>query len=309
MRKINSENFRGYTPDAFRNKGSLLEPVLLRSDVPVSPSSFHYWKLHKILPTIPDGKRAELSIVDVIWIEILKSMKNLGCSLKSMQAVHKVLFEDSYQKNYAEQNLKRNLLWLIEQEKQRSLTADELVLKESIANTMNDSLLQQYFRWSVSHLYTLVLDCIESRSEITIRLLETGKVVIAGHRTELALDMIVFPEPVNTYVQISLSDIVNRFFSNHDIQRKLGEAGFLSKDEQRVIAEMRNQNIRTLTIHFDNEEHTIRKIECDHAGLIEGEKARQIMKILGLKNYTGIELNTRDGQNLSFVRTEKKFFK
>lgn len=309
MEKKNSEDFQGTTSDAFKKKGSLLEPIFLRSEIDVNPSNFHYWKLNKLLLTIPDGKWAELSIVDIIWLEILKSMKSLGCSLKSMKAVHKLLFEDSYHNNHAEQVLKKNLAFFMDQEKFRRLTEDELVLKNSLVDTMSDHLLNRYFRWSVSYLYTLVLEFIENCSPIHIRLFENGQVIITGHKPECGVPTDGSMEQHNTFIQISISDIINQFFSSPVIERKMGEVGYLSKEELLILTEIRRKNIRKLTIHFENDEHRVKKIETDSVGLLDKDKAREVMNILGLKNYTGIELNTRDGQSLSFVRTEKRFFK
>lgn len=312
MKKISAANYRGFSVDAVSNKGGLLEPVFLRSDIDVNPSNFHYWKLNKLLPTIPDGKRAELSIVDVIWIEILKSMKNLGCNLTSMKAVNKLLFEDSYLNHHAEKNLKNNLIWLIEQEKLRPLNSQEQITKTSIVNTMNDPLLRNYFRWAISHLYTLVIDSIEHGANIRIRLFENGLVKVIGNTSMLSIETTQpheqGQEQGDTYVQISLTAIVDRFFGDRNIEKKLSNSGFLTTEELMVIEEMRKKNIKTLTIHFDDVAKKIKKIECDSAGMIEGEKAIEVMKILGMKNYSGIELNTRNGKSLSFIRTEKKFF-
>ncbi|MEI6190675.1 MAG: hypothetical protein WCP61_09670 [Chitinophagia bacterium] len=308
MKQIDASIYRGFTIDAYQNKGSLLVPILMRSEIEVDASNFHYWKLCKLLPTIPDGKRAELSIIDIIWIEVLKSMKNLGCPRHSMSLVHQILFEESYHKNHAEKNMRRNLEKFERIELLRPLNNEEVTYRENTLNTIKDPILRSHMRWSISHLFTLVLECIELGSDINIHLYENGKVGINGHKSllEIEEEENVSVSIGSCYVNISLTGIVNRFFNNLNIEKKLVETGYLSPDEVKVVSEMRNENIKTLTIHFDNEAHSIKKIECDTVGYITGDKAIEVMKILGMKNYSSIEVNTRDGKNLSFIRTEKK---
>ena len=56
-----------------------------------------------------------------------------------------------------------------------------------------------------------------------------------------------------------------------------------------------------------NDNNTIQKIEPEETGMIKGDDAKLIMQQLGLKNYSGIELHTRDGKTLSFTYTDKIF--
>ena len=52
----------------------------------------------------------------------------------------------------------------------------------------------------------------------------------------------------------------------------------------------------------------VTKIEYDKTGLMNGDKAKEVMRILGLKNYSTIQLKTRTGTSLSFTKTETKYF-
>ena len=67
---------------------------------------------------------------------------------------------------------------------------------------------------------------------------------------------------------------------------------------------MRNKNINKITISL-NEKNTPIKIECAESGVINGNDAKKIMMLLGLKNYSSIELKTRDGNTLSFTHGRK----
>ena len=60
----------------------------------------------------------------------------------------------------------------------------------------------------------------------------------------------------------------------------------------------------TVTCNYNN---TINKIELEETGTINGDEAKRIIQQLGLKNYTGVKYDTRDGRTLSFTQTSKIF--
>ena len=49
-----------------------------------------------------------------------------------------------------------------------------------------------------------------------------------------------------SYVQISLATIINRFFTNLNIENKLIEKDYLTENEIRVITEMKKENIKSV---------------------------------------------------------------
>jgi hypothetical protein len=63
-------------------------------------------------------------------------------------------------------------------------------------------------------------------------------------------------------------------------------------------------NRLTVTCDYNN---TINKIELEESGTINGNEAKRIIQQLGLKNYTGVKYDTRDGRTLSFTQTSKIF--
>ena len=82
--------------------------------------------------------------------------------------------------------------------------------------------------------------------------------------------------------------------------------GLLQKiDERNVLEELRNENIQELTIKKNGK--IIERIDTTNGGIITGEKAKEIKRLLGLKNYEDIEFSTRDEKTLSFKKKRKKF--
>jgi len=103
---------------------------------------------------------------------------------------------------------------------------------------------------------------------------------------------------------IPISSYIKEFIAAEDKEKFLVPAGILNEEELKVINLMRNKNINKISISF-NEKNAPIKIECTETGVINGNDAKKIMMTLGLKNYSSIELKTRDGNSLSFTHTRK----
>jgi hypothetical protein len=86
----------------------------------------------------------------------------------------------------------------------------------------------------------------------------------------------------------------------------LTTTGILNDQEYEVIKQIRNKNVNRLTITC-NKNNKIGKIELEKTGTISGDEAKRIIEHLGLKNYTGVKYDTRDGRTLSFTQTSKIF--
>src|SRR4051812_6813454 len=65
----------------------------------------NYWRRNGLLPFIEKGKWGKLSFVQVIWVQILESMRELGLSLDLMKNVCDYFFRDAYNDNVAKINL------------------------------------------------------------------------------------------------------------------------------------------------------------------------------------------------------------
>ena len=86
-----------------------------------------------------------------------------------------------------------------------------------------------------------------------------------------------------------------------------GETDYQFTDEEnKIINLIRDKNVKKLTITFNENNEPI-KFETEDSGIIQGEKAKQIKQILGLKNYSAIELKTRDGNTLSYTLGKREF--
>jgi hypothetical protein len=150
-----------------------------------------------------------------------------------------------------------------------------------------------------------VLRCFNNNNEVGINIYEdqsftTYELTDNVSKSDIALDISI------PHLKIPLTSFIKKFIVNEEKEKFLISTGLISEQEMQVITHLRKQNLKSITIHFDND-HKIKKIESMETGQIHGADAKEIMQILGLNNYTGIEIHTRDGKSLSYTHTRKKF--
>ena len=91
---------------------------------------------------------------------------------------------------------------------------------------------------------------------------------------------------------------------NEQLSQFISPLELLNENEQKVLREMRNKNVKEISIQLDGGK--VRKIESTKNGTITGEQAKEIRKILGLGNYEEIRIATMDESSLAFKKIKKK---
>jgi uncharacterized protein YnzC (UPF0291/DUF896 family) len=306
-RKILSSSLKGSSIEAIERRGSLLEKRYNLKDTAVKSTNFHYWKQKGFLHTIDNNKKASLSLVECIWIEILISLKNFGCSAKTMEMAFKALFLDAYAENLAKKFNESHINYFKDLKKLRPLTAEEEMILAVRNQIANDKLLADFLSRDITYLYNMIIETLEKNAETGLIITEDGKCnryyIFPNNTPEEN------PEYNNSpHVKIPIAHYLKKFIEDDTKAESLNKTGVLTDNELTVVKEMRNNNIRSIKVHFRHDEHTIEKIEVEEKGLLSKAVSKEIMGIMGMKNYNKIELNTRDGHQLSFTRTTKKYF-
>ncbi len=286
------------------SNGKLLEGVFSVKDTGIDSKIFHSWKIAGLLSTVEKGKWAQLSFIDYLWLRSLECMRKFGCSLKTMLALHEELFIKAYQENLSKKTLEANVAYLTKLSKQRPLTIEETNFLEESRNTLADKILISTTNYGVNYFYQLVLKCFIHNNEVGLVIFEDGSFTTYELTPSINKDS----QPINLsipHLLIPISYFIKQFIVAEEKEKFLNTTGLLNDQEFEVVKQLRNKNIKKITITFNEATHKIEKIEPETSGIIKGEEARRIMELLGLKNYSGIELHTRDGKSLSFTQINK----
>lgn len=310
MSPINPEKINRQSVEGLIQRGKLsTEKLFSIKDAGIDSKIFHVWKSKGLVDFIKKGKWARLTFIEYLWLRTLETMRKFGCSVKLMKAVYFEFFSKSYEDNLAEKNMTSNYEYYTKLEKSRLLTQEESNILEYIKGYIEFPILQIDLRSEISYFYMLVLDCLKYQMETGIIIFEDGTftkfINTPFENNKESASVINITRP---HLYIPISSYILDFIEDKEKDKFLVKAGLLSEDEYRVIREIRNMNVKTITITFKESNHKIEKIECDKMGQIKGDDAKKVMKLFGLKNYSGIKLSTRDGNTLSFIHTEKKFF-
>jgi len=286
-----------------KNYGKLLEPVFRVKDINIDSKIYHTWRMAGLVDTVEDGKWAKFSFVEYLWLRALESMRRLGCSVKLMKAIHNELFIRAYKEHLGEKTLKANVEHLTALSKISPLTKNQEDFLTACKTTLADKIYMSVPDRSINYFYQLVVKCFSNNNEVGILIYENQTFSLyekTFFQTEeqQSLDMSL------PHIMIPISSYIKEFIAAEDKEKFLVPAGILNEEELKVINHMRNKNINKITISF-NENNAPIKIECTETGVINGNDAKKIMMTLGLKNYSSIELKTRDGNSLSFTHTRK----
>lgn len=310
MVKLNIDELSQESLEGLTLRGKLCnEKIFLLKEAGINSKIFHFWKSKGLVDFIVRGQWSRFTFVEYLWLRVLETLRKFGCSVKQMKELYDYFFTRAYHDNLAEKNFASQYEHYSKLSKLRTLTKDESEILEAIENIKKYPALQMISKNEASYFHELVLDCLKYKTEAGIIIFEDGtfsKYLLSPFEEKKETDTVF--DVTKPHINIPVSGYIREFIADENKDGFLIKTGLLSVDEYRVIREIRNKNVKYIKIKFRESEHAIEKIECDKKGLIKGEDAKKIMNLLSLKNYTGIELNTRDGNTISFTHTEKKFF-
>lgn len=283
------------------NHGNLLNGVFSVKESGIDSKTFHAWKLEELLPTVPKGGWAKLSFIDYLWLQTLETMRKFGCSKKLMKAVCKALFTKAYEENLNKKTLIANIDFITKLKSKRALTYSEETYLNACETTLNDPIQMATTNFDINYFYQLVLKCFIHNHEVGLVIFEDGsfstyEITSTRHEESYPINLSV------PHILIPISSFIKKFIVDEEKEQFLTTTGILNDQEYEVVKQIRNKNVKSITITFDDNT-TIRKIETATTGLLQGNDAKLLMQQLGMKNYSSIHLQTRDERTLSFTQT------
>jgi len=301
MQNLDINDIRSNLLESFEKMGSLLERSFIRlSEAGVDSKSYYYWKSKKLISNEMGRKWVELSGVEYVWIQILKTLQRYNCTIKTMQDVHYQLFTKAYEENLANRILVENINHFKKVSAERELTRNESAALDALLQFKDDQLLQNHLRGEISYLYHYIIKSFREGIEHYIILLENGEIKITHDSNMLYERTPMLILPLSNYICVLIME--------NQKESILTSSGFITEEEYSVIKAIRSNNANSITISFKREDKRIKKIECASSGILSEDKSREIMRILGIKNYSSISLKTRNGTTLSFEKKNMTYY-
>lgn len=143
-------------------RGKLLMELFRMKHTNVDFQTYKAWRKVGLINTInKDHKWAKFTFVELIWLQILETMRLLGCPYKLMQKVEYLLFTSAFEENLAHKTLQQRVNQLLATSETRKLISEEKSQLKTLQNILKDPLLLSSLRLEISYLYLYIVKCIE----------------------------------------------------------------------------------------------------------------------------------------------------
>ena len=143
-------------------RGKLLMELFRMKHTNVDFQTYKAWRKVGLINTInKDHKWAKFTFVELIWLQILETMRLLGCPYKLMQKVEYLLFTSAFEENLAHKTLQQRVNQLLATSEIRKLISEEKSQLKTLQNILKDPLLLSSLRLEISYLYLYIVKCIE----------------------------------------------------------------------------------------------------------------------------------------------------
>lgn len=276
----------------------------------IEPKLFTFWRREGLIDFVPEGKWARLNYIQVIWLKILLSLREFGYPLTKLKIIHEHFFMRSYKDNVAKRKLQSTEKELAAKVGIGQATEQEEERLEQIRGTLRDPRLLHILSADITYFSELLIECLHHGTETGILIFDDGSVAEYVNEKYYYIDekgnyhefnhKLEFHPP---YIYVPLAYYIIQFLSDDRLYKYIPQLNLLSEDELRVLREMRNHNVREITIEINK--GNITRIESTTGGIIPQDKVKEVCKLLGLKNYERITLETRDEKTVSFKKTRK----
>lgn len=277
--------------------------IIKLSDAGVDQKLIAYWRREGLLDFFQKGKWARLSFMQVLWLRVLNTLRDLGCPLSTLKKMHEYFLKRAYFDDVPRLNFLSLKEKLERKQKDKTITEKEIEDLKLINTFLMDKGLMYGLKLDINYFSNLISEFLRFRTETGILIYPNGVIAEYSDGTYFTNE----PEkldPSAPHIYLPLKHYMVDFIEDEQLSQFISPLELLNEYEQKVLREMRNKNVREISIQLDGGK--IRKIESTKNGTITGSQAKEIRKILGLGNYEEIKISTMDESSLAFKKTKKK---
>jgi hypothetical protein len=264
-------------------------------------------------------ERVLLNVFDSFWLSIVKELKNFNVDFNTIRQVKDVLYS----------NLE------FDQEKINTLTKNEFV--NSILQQMPEEYHQVIKPFLLDgSLFKMIDSFIDEKNVILFK--NIGNILFQILVQKVAISLIItkdddfveviffknemdFPNSGNiktnerisdimintTYINIPLVPLVGKLFENTDFDKYNFHYNLFNKNERKIIEALNDNNCKEIKVTKHNSGDITLNLSFEKE--VKKEEAKEIRKILGLKQYEKIEVVFRNDSHLILNNTKKEVLK
>lgn len=304
-------------------------PLLTEKKIPLTLLNVHSrvyfnWKKEGLLNETenedgidPKRRKVFLNVFDALWILIIKELRNLNIDLKTILELKKFLFS----------------VVQLDNEKLAQLSKEEFMdsILENIPFEYQEAVRQELDGKSIEALIDMIdeemiiaFKYIGSLLTNVLLLHKAVSLVIIKEKVSSELDFVIVKNNSNATVEemnelykiysthlsndilinIPILPLVNKLFEDENLEKYCVGFGLFNSNEKKLLKALRDDRCKKISIIKYNSERITFDLtkEID----VKGDHAKEIRKILGLKQYEKVELTYRNDKHLVIKNTQRE---
>ena len=304
-------------------------PLLTEKKIPLNLLNVHSrvyfnWKKEGLLnETVnedendPKRRKVFLNVFDALWILIIKELRNLNIDLKTILELKKFLFS----------------LVKLDNEKIAQLSKEEFIdsILENIPLEYQEAVRQEFAEKSIETLIDMIdeemviaFKYIGSLLTDVLLLHKAVSLVIIKEKASSELDFIIVKNNSNATVEeknelyeiyskhlsndilinIPILSLVNKLFEDENLEKYCVGFGLFNPNEKKLLKALHDDSCKKISIiKYDSERITF---DLTKEFDIKGDTAKELRKILALKQYEKVELTYRNDKHLVIKNTKRE---
>lgn len=291
-----------YKPEFIEQLKNLVdERIIPLAETGVSSRVFNHWKKEGLLLDNPrKDKWTKLNFYEYVWIRIIKSLRDYGCSIELIRKVKKIMSKVSAinEKDYDAKAMQL----IIKRIKSLDISED---YKKEIIESLNEKGFQYFihesdFDFRLFYILTFVSIMGVERC---------GFFIMDDHAILPWIGQLVLADPIMmevftaTHIFISINDFILEFLKDKSKENYLKRFSFFTEQEFEILKLLHSKEFKSLEIR------PIKAMGEKRYGIITVTDGNlplrtetEITDALRLKNYESITLKKNDNSKIYFER-------
>lgn len=274
----------------------------------INTRTFYHWKSQGLIDYDPEDKEkrswVKLNIFEYVWLRIIQISREFGLNITSLLELKKVSFFNIFE--FIEENIDQ----IIETKRNIFKESEEKIEKElELIKEINkyDSYQSSEEKYVSTFLGNLIMTSILKEYEVLLIITKTNdsfEFTYYLHNPLINFPEDFFNELNRPHLTIPLRPIIKEIFEEQKNEKFLESWGFIRKDEKKILDALRNKDFQELHLkRKNNQEDYI--IEATFEEDVRNEKAKEILRILGMNEYSEVNIKLRNDKHL-FVKNKRK---
>ncbi len=263
-----------------------------------------FWKRNDLLPFIEEGKWAEVSFAQLVWIRILDDLRKINFPVSKMKLVCDYFFKDAYSNDLPKKNLQFNKEQILKRIRAGTQEENDFELLAKIENILKNDKTLYILKFDVNYLSNFIGACLTNRKDGLIYISFDGNVTefledaYWGHK-EINFEL---EEP---HIRLTLSNYLKEFMDTKEL-KDLIVPTLLKSDEAYLIKQMSQKGISEINIKKTPDSKQL-VIKTSKNLTLPKEKQNEVKRLLGLGQYETITVKSshKDDIHISSTKAHK----